>query len=905
MKRFRIILILIGLLAVKPGFCNDNSSINLTAFLLEIGKQTELNVYFLKHETDPVFFKSDTLPKFEIESLRKVLEADSFRVSVFQNHVFVLKNKQISPFVAAMLRTDDNEKTTQSQSEITTHGVTASSEYRIYDIGREGVSKDSLATVSGKVRHFKTGDIVQGATIQVLNLGAGAVTDQQGRFNMVLPKGFHELQVSGIGIINTRRQIRVLSSGNLDIETEEEVFEISELTILSSRLNKMRESTMGIERLRVSEIKNIPMAFGETDLMKAVLALPGVTSAGEVSDGFNVRGSSSDQNLILFNHSTIFNSTHLFGLLSVFNPDITEDVELFMSYIPARYGGRIASVLDVKTKNNIPKKLGGSASIGAHTSRIMLQGPVGSKTSFVAGARVSYADWMLRLIPEEKSYSDGSAGFFDFNVSVKHQFNNQNTLSLHHYASKDHFYFDKSERYAYQNANFSAEWRQLISQSLVGKYIVGHDRFQNNIVNDENGYTAFHLSTGITQSFARADFDWYPRHDHTVNFGFSVQSTDLQRGNLEPFGDISLVLAEQLQKERTTEMAMYAGDEWEITSELTINAGLRYSLYQFMGPRTYFAYNPDFMPALNTITDTITATKGAIQHYHGPEFRLSARYLFGNDWSVKAGFNTMRQYIHKVSNATVMSPTDTWKMSDMHIKPQTGIQIAGGIFKNFFNNSLIASMEMYYKTTDNYLDYRSGANLIMNEHIETELVNTDAQAYGIELSLRKPTGKLSGWINYSYSRSVLRQSDPLIINPVNGGDWYPADFDKPHDFKLVSNYKFTHRYSISGNVFYSTGRPITIPIAKYRFSGGEYVYYSERNQHRIPDYFRMDASFNIEPSHHLARLTHSTISLGIYNITGRNNVYSVFFVSENGRIRGKQLSILGAAIPYVSYNIKF
>lgn len=902
----RLIIILLSFVALyNHAQMPDAFPRNLTKVLIELQQKSGMKYYFLPHETDSVMI-SPASEAINHEALIILLSDKGFKISTFNNAFFILKEVQIETELAGLNKpeelVDEPNQNEQPRGKVQVAG----SEYKVYEIGRTENADSREFILRGKIKHFKTGDPVAGATIRVPKINAGAVTDQQGRYSINLPAGHHELEISGIGVLNTRRQIRMLSSGNLDIETEEEVFEIREMTVLSSRLNKTRESTMGTERFKVKEIKNIPMAFGETDLMKAVLALPGVKSTGEVSDGFNVRGSSSDQNLILLNHSTIFNSTHLFGMLSVFNPDVVDEMELYMSYIPSRYGGRIASVLDVGSKTAVPAKIGGSASLGVHTSRLMLQGPLGNgKTSFIAGARASYADWMLKLIPEKSSYLNGSAGFYDYNASIRHQFNEQNALTLHHYFSRDNFRFSNDELFAYQNMNFSAEWKQQISPLLIGKYIAGHDRFNNSIINIENEFSAYRLSTAIRQSFAKADFDWYPQPDHTVGFGMSLQHTQLHRGKLEPYEANSLVTGSELQKDNSAELAIYISDQWNVTPELAVNAGIRYSFYQFLGPYSHYLYNEEFLPSLSSITDTIEAGKIFLKNYHGPEFRLSARYLIGDDWSVKLGFNTMRQYIHKISNATVMSPTDTWKMSDMHLKPQTGIQFAGGVFRNFLNNSLITSVELYYKTTGNYPDYRSGANLVMNGHIETELVNTEARAYGVEVSVRKPTGKLTGWINYTYARSLLRQSDERIPNPVNKGDWYPADFDKPHDFKLVGNYKFTHRYSFSTNVFYSTGRPMTIPIARYRFAGGEYVYYSERNRYRIPDYFRMDASFNIEPSHHLVRLTHSTISFGLYNITGRKNVYSVFFKSENGSIKGKQLSILGSAIPYIAYNIKF
>lgn len=908
-----ITLIFFSFLIVIQVFSQRKVSIDLqnqtaTKFLQEVALQSGLSIFYLTSETDSVFLSVKCELAEPISILQNSLKNSTLKISVFQQQVFVFRNRDIItdfPMLTAGLneykQISDSQTIKKNQFDKI---QVAGSEYKLYEIGQPDAIESAL--ISGKVRHFKTGETVAGASILIDKTSIGTTTDQGGNYNLNLQPGFYELKIAGMGIKTTKRQIRVYSSGKLDIETEEEVFQMNELTILSSRLNKVRETSMGVERFKMKEIKNIPAAFGEVDVLKAVLSLPGVKSSGEVSSGFNIRGSSSDQNLILLNHSTIFNPTHLFGLLSVFNPDMVEDMELYMSNIPAKHGGRIASVLDVSSRAGNAEKLSGSASLGLLTSRINVEGPLGNKnTTFIAGARASYSDWLLRLIPENSGYNQGSAGFYDLNASVKHKVNAENSLTVNGYFSRDHFSFEPKEEFSYQNLNLSAEWRHIIQPQLFVKYIAGYDHYSNGIIENDNPYTSFKLETSIKQIYARADFNWYPINKHSINFGINTNYINLQPGKINPNESSSLISTQKLQDENAIESALYISDEWIISPKISLNAGIRYTLYNMLGSRTYYKYNDNFLPSLTTLTDTVDFKGLFLKNYHGPEFRFSARYEFNNSLSVKVGINTMRQNIHKISNSTVMSPTDTWKLSDNYIKPQTGIQFAGGIYKNFAKNVYNASLETYFKTTDNYLDYRSGAQLIMNKHLETEVVDTEGQAYGVELSLKKLSGKLNGWISYAYARTMLRQSNPLITNPVNKGNWYPADYDKPNDFKLVANYKFTQRYSISCNVYYSTGRPITLPVSKYRFSGGEYIYYSDRNQYRIPDYFRMDAAFNIEPSHHLVLLTHSTLSFGVYNLTGRDNVYSVYYKLNNGKLKGYQLSIFGVAVPYISYNIKF
>lgn len=873
----------------------------LSSYLREFSQLSPYRLYYKTSETDSVQVAYSFPKDARIESLIRICTEAGFRVSTTPTMVFVLRSKSIASELPQLYSETPDPDMAISPGK----PVIARSEYKIYEVGIPAQGDSTTVLLSGTVRDFKTGATVSGATIRIANSTIGTITSRNGDYQLTLKPGLYEMNVSGFGLHTTRRNFRILSSGILDIETDEQIYEINELTILSSRTNKVKDTGMGVERFQMREIKNIPSVFGETDVLKAVLTLPGVKSGGELSGGFNVRGSASDQNLVLLNQNTIYNPTHLFGLLSAFNPDLSDNMEIYMSNIPARFGGRIASVLDVSSRSGNSKKVQGSASVVLLTSRLSLEGPVGSSTRFAVGARASYSDWMMKLIPANSGYNEGKAGFYDMNALITHQVDDRNRVQLHGYYSRDQFNFEPTEQFSYTNLNFSATWRHEHSYRFHGNYTVGYDEYSNSIRNDENQFTAFELSTRIRQNFGRFDFNYFLSSKHTINMGLHLIYYHLEPGKFLSASENSLVTPRLLQSDKAMENALYISDEWNISDKLAINAGMRYTFYQLFGPREYNMYSPEYSPSEETILERIESNDLFQKNFHGPDFRLSARYILRDDLSVKAGVNSMQQFIHKISNATVMSPTDTWKLSDHHIRPQKGIQWAAGIYKNFMNNQLITSAEVYYKTTDNYLDYKSGAQLVMNPHLETEVTPTKGKAYGVELSVKKPSGKLNGWLSYTWSRSYLRQSDPLLRNPVNNGDWFVSDIDKPHDIKLIGNYKFTQRYSISANMMYSTGRPITLPVGKYRFAGGEYVYYSNRNEYRIPDFFRMDASFNIEPSHHLTRLTHSMLSFGVYNLTGRKNVYSIFFKPTGATLKGYQLSIFGAPIPYISYTIKF
>ena len=875
-----------------------------------IARQSGYVVYYIPSETDSLTLTVQCTDCTPEAALNQAFEGTPFHVSAFEDkYLFILKDKQLNtqlPEDYFALRTRRNE--TMAGTAINPLEQKATSENKVYTIGDENTQNiPERVRLTGVMTDFKTGEPIIGAAIYMENnTAAGSTTDAFGFYSLQLPAGRQKLLIRGVGLKETQRQVMLFGDGKLDIELEEQVYSLQEVVVSANRIAGIQSTTIGMERLVVRDIKNVPTLFGETDVIRVVMMLPGVKAVGEASSGFNVRGGSTDQNLILFNNGTIYNPTHLFGFFSVFNPDLIKDMELYKSSIPTKFGGRISSVLDINGREGNKKEFNGSVSLGLLTSRLTLEGPIGNKTSFILGGRTTYSDWMLGLAPEESGYKDGKAGFYDMNMIVDHKFSDRDNLYLSGYYSHDRFQFTADDRYGYTNINASAKWRHLFSNRLSGTFVFGYDHYDYNMSMLDNPFAAYSLKFDIDQQFAKFDFTAYANDKHTIDFGLGSIHYNLNPGKYLPYTSESLVKPDVIQQEQALESSVYLSDRWDITPAFSINAGIRYSMFNAIGARTYNIYDPTLLPQENTVLETKEAQAGSFyKTYQYPELRLSARYMLNSDFSIKAGINTLNQYIHKLSNTTIMSPTDTWKLSDANIKPQKGMQAAGGIYKNFRNGIIETSVEVYYKTMKDYLDYRSGALLSMNHHIETDVINTEGRAYGVEVMLKKTLGKLNGWLSYAYSRTELRQNDSRVEKPVNNGEWYPASYDKPHDFKFAGNYKFTQRYSVSLNCEYSTGRPITLPAAKYKYAGGEFIFYSERNQYRIPDFFRMDFSVNIEPSHHLTLLTHSSITFGVYNLTGRKNAYSVYYTAKGGVVSGYQLAIFGAPIPYVSYNIKF
>lgn len=670
-------------------------------------------------------------------------------------------------------------------------------------------------------------------------------------------------------------------TSNLEPIREQHILDEVEV---SSFQKKVGASLVGAEKFRPSMLKNVPLALGESDVMKMMQTLPGVKTMGEASSGFNVRGGASDQNLILLNGNTVFNPMHLFGLFSAFNSDVIGETELYKSGIPSEYGGRISSVMNITSRVPERQEWHGSASIGLLTSKGTLDAPIiKDRVSLLLGGRTTYSDWILSRIPEKSGYSNGTAGFWDLSGTLAITPNNNHRISLYAYTSHDRFSFTAYDKYTYSNTNASLEWKGRYNDKLSTYFSAGYDHYDYTSDDLAVPSSAARLSFGINQYFAKFLTNYQLNDEHRLQVGVHGQYYDVAPGRYEAIGEYSFIDERELSPDRAVETSLFAEDQWKLLPQLTLTGGIRYTLFS-------------------------SQREGKEKFYQAPEFRLSANYQLGEDQSVKVGFNTMHQFIHKVSNTSIMSPTDTWTLSNANIKPQDGFQIAAGYYYQTPGHQYELSLEAYYKQMDNYLTYRSAGQLLMNENLENDVIGTQGKAYGVELQLRKPFGKLNGWVSYSYSRTLLRQREQVEGSTmINGGEWFAADHDRPHEIKLVGNYKFTQRYSFSFNADYSTGRPITIPAGQY-YSFEQHrlmPFYTDRNGYRLPDYFRVDASFNIEPSHHLTNLTHHWLSVGVYNLLGRRNAYSIYYEVVGSQIQGYKLSIFGTPIPFVSYNVKF
>lgn len=914
-RKLLLLLILFGLfLPFAKGQVSDSvdtekinglfAGIPFKRFVQQIEASTNYRFYFSQNETADLQVNISARENTLEQVLGGIFDNTEFKFVIDEDKkVFITKGKTLNLNLPESFFNPIPSETELDSIQRLADVERTYSRNKLYVIGSTSSQKEAI--LSGKVTGLETGNPVFGAVVFEKVNFTRAITNEDGEFQIRLPVGRHSLFIQNLGGFVEQRQISLQGDGILDISIEENVISLSEVVVNSEKMANISRPEMGVQKLNIETMKRLPAVLGEVDIIRSILTLPGVQTVGEASVGFNVRGGAADQNLILFNHSTIYNPSHLFGIFSAFNPDVVESLDLYKAGIPTKYGGRLSSVLDVNAKYGNEEKIKVSGGIGLLTGRLTVEGPIGENTTFIVGGRATYSDWLLNVLEENTDFQNGRASFYDFNFNIAHQINPKNTIRLNSYLSSDDFRFDRDTLFQYQNQNINLSWLHYFNEKTEMELVLGRDEYKYSIEGRENPLNSFNLGFDLRQDFIKANFIYEYDPRHKLNFGVHSIRYELNPGYLSPLGSESIVIGETVNAERAIETSIHLGDDFDINDRISLNYGARYVFYQFLGPNTQRLYEPGQPISSSTLTGEKTFGRGkVISTNHGPEFRISGRYILNNISSIKAGYNTGRQFIHLMTNNAAIAPTDTWKLSDPNILPQWGNQISLGYYRNIKIDKFEFSVETYHRSMRNLVDFRSGATLILNNAIEQQILRTDGQAYGAEILLKKNNGKLNGWISYTYSRSLLRTAADETAEKINDGNWYPNNFDQPHNAGLVGNYELSKRFSASLNANYSTGRPITLPIAKFNYGGSERVYFSDRNAYRIPDYFRVDLSFNIEGNHKIRKLAHSSWSVGVYNLLGRRNPYSVYYTPVNGILQGYQLSIFANPIPFITYNFR-
>jgi hypothetical protein len=759
--------------------------------------------------------------------------------------------------------------------------------------------------ISGYITNKDTKEPVPGVTVFIQKLSIGAISNEYGYYNLTLPRGIHEVQFSFIGMRNKIVNLTLYGTGELNVDMKSVLIPLKETIISAQKSVTLQRFEVGAEKINITSFKLLPTSMGESDIIKSVLLLPGVQSVGEGSAGFNVRGGSADQNLILLYGAPIYNSSHFFGFFSAVNSDIIKDVTLYKGGIPSKYGGRISSVLDIGSKEGNRKEFAGNAGISPITTHISLEGPIIKDTlTYILTARTTYSNWIFGLI-KNPALHNSRASFYDLNGKLTYDLNKNNKIDFSAYTSHDAFRFNSDSTYKYNNNIFALKWRHFFNSRFFSSLSINSSSYNYDISSQNVSTEAFVLTHKVNSTGLKADINWFLGRNE-INFGLDLNKYTITPGSYLPYNDSSLVIPHTIEKERAWDGALYIEDKFFLTDFMSFNVGMRMSSYFSLGPKTVMIYNPEFSKSRSTISDTLNFKAGAvIRKYAGPEFRVSLNFRISDKNSFKINYNRTRQYLHLLSNSTSIAPSDTWKLSDYYIKPEIGDQVAAGFYEMLFKNNFEASAELYYKIIRNMVDFKGGTNLIMDDNIEKDIVNVRGKAYGLELVLKKTEGKIRYSIGYTYSRTFIKSLGTFSDEIINSGKWFPANFDKPNDLVVTFSYLLSRRFSFSSNYSWSTGRPITYPIATYNVADKLVVTYSDRNAYRIPDYSRLDLSFRVNGNLRSHRIAHPYWTFSVYNVLGRQNVYSIFFKNEGENVNGFKLSVFGRPIPSVTFSFDF
>ena len=775
--------------------------------------------------------------------------------------------------------------------------------------------KYTKATISGKIIDSRTGKPLHGARVSIDNLNVSASTDIAGEYKFTIPVGEYDLRLNYPGFEQDNRYIKVGGNGIVDFELSEKTIRLKEVIVRDKAvdLNIIR-TQMSTIKFNTKIIKELPMFLGEKDVIKSVILLPGVQSTGEFGTGFFVRGGSSDQNLVLVEDVPLFNTSHIFGLTSAINSDAVNSVTLLKAGIPAKYGERASSVMDIRLENNADK-LSGKGNIGLLNTGLNVIVPLfNKKANLLIGGRSSYSNWLLHALPDADLKSS-LASFYDINALYAMRFNSKNSLSLFGYFSNDNFSFIKTTNYQYDNTLASARYSHTFNEKLYSTLLLGLSRYRSNISESDSLQPgeAYKISSSTLYNNAKLNFTWLPNEKHSFEFGANSIYYLLQPGKLMPLGTLSQVRIQSTQQEKALEMSAYISDNINFSPKFSGEAGLRLTNYVYMGPNSVFVFKENSARTSENVIDTLNyGNNRIIKWYTSLEPRLSLRYSLDNFSSIKISYNRISQFINLISNTAVMAPTDVYKLSSPNVKPLVCNQFALGYFRNFNKNAIEASAEIYYKKLDNIVEYRDGATILMNNALETDLLNASGYNYGIEFYLKKNTGRLTGWLSYTFSRSIRHTSSPFQVDQINANKDYSSAFDIPHNFVINGNYHLSRRWRLAGTFYYNTGKPVTLPELKYTFDGKQYVYYSDRNKYRLPDYHRLDISITFDETLRLKQAWKGSWTFSIINLYGQKNPYSVFYKSTT-QLESKfyqsfnlyNLFIIERPIPTLTYNFSF
>ncbi len=761
-----------------------------------------------------------------------------------------------------------------------------------------------MATISGHIKDSKNGEALIGATCYFNDLKKGITSNEYGYYSITVKAGTHKISFSYIGYETQNLTIELGNNKVFDVSLAESSKQLDDVTVFATRKDRNIESTdMSMEKLPVKLVKKLPSFMGEVDILKTITLLPGIQSGGEGSSGLYVRGGGPDENLLILDEAPVYNASHLMGFFSVFNSDAIKDIQVYKGGIPAEYGGKASSVIDIRMKDGNSKEFGGQAGIGNISSRLTLEGPIiKDKWSFIVSGRRTYADVVARMMGIEE-LKDNQLYFYDLNLKTNIEFSHKDRLYISAYTGDDYFKLGESIYMRWGNITGTARWNHVFNGKLFSNTSLIYSKYGYSLGVPSNSPDQFDWNSQIEDFNFKQDFTWFLNTDNKVDFGLNIIKHHFEPGNIDT-NENSFFESMKLTYYNAISSSGYVSNEQKFGPLLTVKYGLRVSVFQQIGVGKVREYeNPEAPQPDEIISETLYEKGEKIgSPYINFEPRISAKITVGKTSSIKASYNRMAQNLHLISNTNSPTPLDIWLPSSKYIKPLIANQVAAGYFRNFKNNMYETSLEAYYKDMQNVLDYKDGAELFLNEDLETELLTGTGYAYGLELMIKKQEGQFTGWGSYTLAKSMRE------IPGINNGNPYPSTYDRTHDLSLVTNYDINKLFSLSASWVFSTGNPVTYPVAKYIVQGNTLFYYSERNSNRIPNYHRLDFSFNYNFKKNDYRKVKQSLNVSLYNVYARRNAYSIYFrPNEDNQavIEATRLSIVGTIIPSITYNIHF
>jgi hypothetical protein len=870
-----------------------------------------VKIYYQENWVSPVKVTMDEDSITVLTAVELAIRNTDLQVSVWNNDLVLLPGERlidtIPSYIKPQIKTDSSTQQENTLTESEERYITGrrGDVIRTIQVGEPGGHKtNGKCSITGRVLDIDTGEPVSYITMFISELNTGIMADAKGFLSISLRPGKYNTVFEFLGYEKRKYLLEVYSDGEFTIQINKAVIQMKEFIVHGDRQMSVKSKDPGMDKILMKTIKEVPMMMGERNILSVSALLPGIVNTGEGSAGLNVRGGGSDQNAFYLNKIPVYNTSHLFGFFPAFNSDMIKDFSIYKGYIPSQFGGRLSSVFDITTRQGNMKHFTAHGGVSPITGNLVVEGPIKKDTcSVLLSARSSYSDWMLKQL-HDPTIRQSSAHFSDFSGGINYDIQKVQA-SLFVYHSFDHFRLADLNDYNYSNNGAALSFTHRRSGFLRGEYTLIASEYKFNTTDKQEVSAAYEHAYKMRQYEARADYRNITSDKNTLDYGADISFYDLDRGDVIPYGIESLHSRVSVGRERGIESGLYISDAYDVNDRLNVRAGFRFGLFNPLGPKTVYTYGDDSPRDIRYIRDSLEFGQNeVIRWYTQPDLRLAFQYETDDNGSVKLSFNQMHQNLFQLNNTITIAPNTQWKLADYHLKPSSGIQMSLGIFRVLPHKGLEASAEVYYKHINHYPEFKDGADFLGSPLVETAVLQGTQKAYGIEFFLKRTNRRLEGWLSYTYSHSMVRVDDQYVWNQINNGKLFPANFDIPHSLSVVGSYHFTRRLTLSSIISYQTGKPVTYPVSVYYVNGVPTLDYSSRNAYRIPNYFRTDISLTLEGNLKKNKAMHSTFSLNLYNLSARENPYSVYFKIENGGIRSYRYAVIGVPVFSASWIFK-